>query len=467
MPPASFRDIPGVDALLNRPEVQPLVRDWGRLAVREMVRIIQTDLRRSIDAGTAIELDTPELAREISLRLSQRGSRGPRPVFNLSGTIIHTNLGRALLPETAIRAIARSASVSVDLEYDIDTGKRGHRDAHVEPLLRDLTGAEAATVVNNNAAAVLLILNTLALDREVPVSRGELIEIGGSFRIPEIMERAGCRLHEIGTTNRTHPQDYARAINEKTALLLKVHPSNYVIDGFTADVSERELAELAHAHELPFVVDLGSGALVDLAAYGLPVEPTPMATLANGADLVSFSGDKLLGGPQAGIIIGSRALIDQLNANPLKRALRVDKLTLAALAEVLKLYTEPERLKVELPVMRHLTRSLDDIEEQARRLVLPLAGRLPDFLVASTDLCSQIGSGTLPLREIASAGLRISPIEPRRTHEQLDRLTRGMCSLPRPVIGRVRDESFWMDLRCLEDEQEFVGQLNGLILPNK
>jgi L-seryl-tRNA(Ser) seleniumtransferase len=467
MPPATFRDIPAVDALLKRPEVQPLVRDWGRLAVRDTVRVIQTDLRRSIDAGAAIELNAPELAREISLRLNERGSRGPRPVFNLSGTIIHTNLGRTLLPETAIRAIVRSASVPVDLEYDLSTGKRGERDKHVEQLLCDLTGAEAATVVNNNAAAVLLILNTLALDREVPVSRGELIEIGGSFRIPEIMARAGCRLREVGTTNRTHSRDYAKAINERTALLFKVHPSNYVIEGFTADVSERELAELAHARELPFVVDLGSGALVDLAAYGLPAEPTPMATLASGANLVCFSGDKLLGGPQAGIIIGSRALITQLNANPLKRALRVDKLTLAALAEVLKLYTEPERLVAELPVMRHLTRPLDEIEAQARRLAPSLAEYLPDFLVAATDLNSQIGSGTLPLREIASAGLRVSPVNPGRTHEQVDQLTRGMRNLPRPVIGRVRDESLWMDLRCLEGEQEFLAQLDELILPTK
>lgn len=461
---ASLRDIPGVDALLNCPEIQPLVRDWGRLAVRETIRVLQTDLRRAIGAGTTLDLGTGALAREISFRLVQRGGRGPRPVFNLTGTIVHTNLGRASLPEVAISAIEQAARHPVDLEYDLYRGGRGQRDAHVSRLLCDLTGATAATVVNNNAAAVLLILNTLALDRTVPVSRGELIEIGGSFRIPDIMARAGCRLCEIGTTNRTHRQDYAQAINDQTALLLKVHPSNYVIDGFTAEVPEQELAELAHARQIPFVVDLGSGALVDLSTYGLPVEPTPMTTLKHGADLVSFSGDKLLGGPQAGIIVGSGELIDRLNANPLKRALRVDKLTLAALAEVLKLYTEPERLAVELPIIRQLTRPLNDIESQARRLAPRLAQCLGGFSTCISDMESQIGSGALPLRKISSAGLRITPVDSNPTQDQLDQLTRGLRGLPRPVIGRVHDDSFWMDLRCLEMEQQFVDQLEELCL---
>ena len=249
--------------------------------------------------------------------------------------------------------------------------------------------------------------------------------------------------------------------------MLKIHPSNYVIDGFTADVSESELARLAHANELPLVVDLGSGALIDLSTYGLPAEPTPTTTLENGADLVSFSGDKLLGGPQAGIIVGSRTLIAELNANPLKRALRVDKLTLAALAEVLKLYTEPERLVVELPVMRQLTRPLHEIEAQARRLAPALARRLPDFEIAPTVLYSQIGSGALPLREITSAGLRIAPIETNRTNQRVDELTRSLRKLPRPVIGRVRENSLWLDMRCLDDELQFLEQLGKLVLSKK
>jgi L-seryl-tRNA(Ser) seleniumtransferase len=464
MPPASLKDIPGVDALLNSAELRPLVQDWGRLAVKETVRIVQTDLRRSINSGASSDLDTAGLAREIRARLTQRGGRGPRPVFNLTGTIVHTNLGRAQLPKVAIDAISRTAGQPVDLEYSIATGRRDQRDVHVVQLLRDLTGAEGATVVNNNAAAVMLILNTLALRCEVPVSRGELIEIGGSFRIPDIMKQAGCELREIGTTNRTHRTDYTRAINKKTGLLLKVHPSNYVIEGFTAEVSEPELAALAQSHGLPFVVDLGSGALVDLASYGLPAEPTPMATLRNGADLVCFSGDKLLGGPQAGIIVGSQALIDKLNANPMKRALRVDKLALAALAEVLKLYNEPDRLGRELPVMRQLTRPLGDIEAHARRLAPTLADYLPDFRVTPTDLYSQVGSGALPQRKIKSAGLRISPKGLSNAPARLDQLTRAMRHLPRPVIGRIHDGSLWLDFRCLEDETNFTAQLKQLIL---
>jgi len=455
----SFRNIPGVDALLNCAEVRPLVRDWGRLAVRESVRIVQSDLRRSIGEGANPDLGEPALARKITQKLIERGGRGPRPVFNLTGTIVHTNLGRALLPETAIDAVGSAARHPVDLEFDVAAGTRGERDAHVAQLLCDLTGAEAATVVNNNAAAVLLILNTLALDREVPVSRGELIEIGGSFRIPEIMARAGCRLREIGTTNRTHQKDYREAINTDTALLLKVHPSNYVIEGFTAGVSEADLAKLATANQIPFVVDLGSGTLVKLSSYGLPDEPTPMETLEHGADLVCFSGDKLLGGPQAGIIVGSQSLVEQLNSNPLKRALRVDKLTIAALAEVLKLYTEPERLKAELPVMRYLTRSVADIVNQANRLVAHIKKSLPGFSVETAELSSQIGSGALPLREIPSAGIRLTPLDTDHAQEQLERLASELRSLPRPVIGRLRHDSLCVDFRCLDNEQIFIDQL--------
>lgn len=459
MPRETFRDIPGVDALLNCAEIQPLVRDWGRLAVRESVRIVQSDLRRSIGEGATPDLGESALARKITQRLIERGGRGPRPVFNLTGTIVHTNLGRAQLPETAIYAIGQAARHPVDLEFDVSAGSRGERDQHVTQLLCDLTGAEAATVVNNNAAAVLLILNTLALDREVPVSRGELIEIGGAFRIPEIMARAGCRLREIGTTNRTHQKDYRQAINADTALLLKVHPSNYVIEGFTAEVTERDIAELANANQIPFVVDLGSGTLIKLSTYGLPDEPTPMETLEHGADLVCFSGDKLLGGPQAGIIIGSRSLIDQLNANPLKRALRVDKLTLAALAEVLKLYTEPEQLASELPILRLMTRKISDIEAQTERLVKKIATCLPDYSVETVELSSQIGSGALPMREIPSVGVRLTPLRADHSRQQLDDLSQNLRRLPRPVIGRLRHASLYLDFRCLDNEALFIDQL--------
>lgn len=462
----SFRDIPGVDALLNCKEIQPLIRDWGRLAVRESTRLVQSDLRRTISHGSMPDLAVPALARKITAHLIERGGRGPRPVFNLTGTIVHTNLGRALLPQSAVQAVVRAAEHPVDLEFDLSAGSRGERDAHVEQLLCDLTGAEAATLVNNNAAAVLLILNTLALDREVPVSRGELIEIGGSFRMPEIMARAGCRLREIGTTNRTHRQDYLQAINANTALLLKVHPSNYVIDGFTAEVSETDLAEISKTHDIPLVVDLGSGTLIRLSAYGLPDEPTPIETLQHGADLVCFSGDKLLGGPQAGIIVGSGALIAQLNANPIKRALRVDKLTIAALAEVLKLYTEPDRLRAELPVLRQLTRPVPDIVEQANRLVPHLNQALPGISIKCVDLSSQFGSGAQPLREIPSAGVQLRPQDSDDAQDRLRRLAANLRKLPRPVIGRVCHDSICLDFRGLDDERLFIEQLDDLSRAN-
>jgi L-seryl-tRNA(Ser) seleniumtransferase len=467
MPHQSYRHIPGVDALLNHADVQPLVRDWGRLAVRESVRTVQSELRRSIGEGATPDLREAALAIEITRQLIKRGGRGPRPVFNLTGTIVHTNLGRALLPEIAIDAMVQAARHPVDLEFDMAAGGRGDRDAHVARLLCDLTGAEAATVVNNNAAAVLLILNTLALNREVPVSRGELIEIGGSFRIPEIMARAGCRLREIGTTNRTHQKDYQQAINADTALLLKVHPSNYVIDGFTAEVSEKELAKLAGIHQIPFVVDLGSGTLIKLSAFGLPDEPTPMETLQHGADLVCYSGDKLLGGPQTGIIVGSHSLITQLNANPLKRALRVDKLTLAALTEVLKLYTEPERIPTELPVVRHLIRNISEIRAQAGRLAEILSAQLPDYSIETTDLHSQVGSGALPMRKIPSVGVRISALDKDSSQEQLKDLSQNLRRLPRPVVGRMQHDSLYLDCRCLDDEKLFIDQFENILSPSR
>jgi L-seryl-tRNA(Ser) seleniumtransferase len=384
-----------------------------------------------------------------------------RPVFNLTGTVVHTNLGRARLPESAAAAAAAAATSPANLEFDLNEGVRGDRDVHVEGVLRRLTGADAATVVNNNAAAVLLVLNTLARGKEVPTSRGELIEIGGSFRMPEIMASAGCRLREIGTTNRVHLDDYAAATGPDTGLVMKVHTSNYAIVGFTSGVAETDLAKLCRARGVPFVVDLGSGSLIDLRRYGLPHEPMPSEALAHGADLVTFSGDKLLGGPQSGIIVGRSDLVSRIKRNPMKRALRVDKMTLAALSSTLALYEDPDRLPERLPVLRDLVRPLKEIRAAAKRLREPVASALGDIAAVSVVDCeSQFGSGALPTQTIASAGLAITPAAARGS--VLNGIAKAFRDLPVPVIGRIHDGALILDFRCLDDEAAFAAQLSKL-----
>ena len=337
------------------------------------------------------------------------------------------------------------------------SGKRGERDDHVRDLLCDLTGAEDATIVNNNAAAVLLVLNTLANGREAIVSRGELIEIGGAFRMPEIMGSAGARLVEVGTTNRTHLKDYRSALNERTGLILKVHTSNYRIQGFTAEVGTAELSAIAKEAGVPLAHDLGSGTLVDLAQYGLQADPTVRQAAAT-ADVVTFSGDKLLGGPQAGFIVGKRDLIQAINRNPMKRALRVDKIRLAAIEATLKLYRDPIRLAERLPTLRMLTRSQQEIEAQARRMLPHVAEALGgDFAVELCECHSQIGSGALPLETIASAGLAIAS---KRKGRELERLSAMLRELPRPVIGRIEKERLVLDLRCVGEEEAFLSNLS-------
>jgi len=450
----ALRDLPSIDRLLNNAALSALIAAHGLETVKSELRLLQASWRTNGKLPDWSVL--PErYAEHIHGRLV---AAGYQPVFNLTGTVIHTNLGRALLSEEMFRSVEPLVTQPMNLEYDLAQGGRGDRDQIVERRLQVLTGAEAATVVNNNAAALLLSLNSLALGRDVVVSRGELIEIGGSFRLPELMQRAGCRLLEVGTTNRTHLRDYRAAIGPDTTMLLKVHPSNYHISGFTHEVTIPELAELAHAHDLPLCVDLGSGTLVALERWGLPHEPTPQEILAQGADLVTFSGDKLLGSVQAGIIVGRERYVQQLKHNPLKRALRPDKLTLAFLDKTLRLYEEPDTLGERLPLLRWLTAPLAELDERGVAVAAALRGALPEFAVEIVAADCQIGSGSLPEQRIPSRAVRVSHPDSAAIRRLAERLRR----LATPVIARLHQNALWLDLRGAERLQPLVAVLRTL-----
>ncbi len=456
-----LKNLPSVDVmLLQMPEE---ISTWGRSQVTDSLRSHLSALRASILNGQAPDTSSENIRQTVIEAVSARQGDGIVSVFNLTGTVIHTNLGRANLAPEAIKAVTRVASGASTLEFDLESGERGSRDSHIESLICDIIGAEAATAVNNGAAAVLLVLNTLALGKKVPVSRGELVEIGGSFRIPEVMTRAGCTLTEVGATNRTHHHDFANAIDDETALLMKVHTSNFKIDGFTKAVPESELAALARAHNIPFVVDLGSGNLADFATLGLPDEPTVSQALEAGADLVTFSGDKLLGGPQAGLIAGRADLIQAINKNPLKRALRLDKMTVAALSETLKLYRHSDTLAERLPTFKLLTKPASEIRSRAEQLLQSVRASVGDrFDVTVEDTMSQIGSGSLPLETLPSASIRIA--SKAASDSEVRDLAKQFRHLPKPVIGRMHKQALWLDCRCLTDDQvsDFIDQLTSL-----
>jgi L-seryl-tRNA(Ser) seleniumtransferase len=458
---ADRRLLPSVDEVLRTQTAVRAVDRFGRLAVVGAVREALAAAR----ASRAGAMGADETAAAAAAQLEADASPRLKPVYNLTGTVLHTNLGRALIAEAAVKAATATMRSAVALEFDLDSGRRGERDDLVRDLLCGLTGAEDATVVNNNAAAVLLVLNTFALGREAIVSRGELIEIGGAFRMPEIMSRAGAKLVEVGTTNRTHGKDYLGAIGPQTGLILKVHTSNYRIEGFTKEVSARELAAIAHERNVPLVHDLGSGTLADLRRFGLAHEPTVAEAVSDGADLVTFSGDKLLGGPQAGFIVGREPLLAEINRNPMKRALRVDKIRLAALEATLKLYRDPDRLAERLPTIRLLARSKAEIEAVALRVAPAIAAQLGDTFKVDIASCnSQIGSGALPLETVASAGLAIRPADMRAEGRSLSALAAALRRLSIPVIGRIEDQALILDLRCLEDEAGFLTNLAALAL---
>ena len=438
-----LRDLPAIETLMQSKPIAALVKDLGSSYVKNRLRELQAHMRAT--------REVPEWATTPEGYASALASAETKsdyvPVFNLSGTVIHTNLGRALLSKELWQAIEPLVTRPMNLEYDLARGARGQRDTVVEERLCELMGCEAVTIVNNNAAALMLVLNTFGLNAEVPVSRGELVEIGGSFRLPELMSRAGCKLLEVGTTNRTRLADFAEVV-ERSSMLLKIHPSNYHIEGFTEAVEAPALAELGMAHNIPTCVDLGSGSLVDLSVWGLPKEPTPQSVLAQGVDLVTFSGDKLLGAVQCGIIAGRRDLIEAIRKNPMKRALRVDKVTLAILNATLKLYDHPEQLAQHLPLLRCLTLTTEQLQERAETVIAALPTNLHGEIVASE---AQIGSGALPDQTIDSMAVSL-------THQSLSaqKLAEKLRGASTPIIGRIKDERVLLDMRGADLTAELV-----------
>ncbi len=465
--PSQLRLLPSIDFVLRDSDCQALADQFGKSFLLEELKLQLTSLRREIQTGTGAGNTTTRTRATLTSLLIARSNAALNELFapslravtNLSGVILHTNLGRAPYPEAAINAMVSVSRGACNLEYNLHNGKRGRRDDHVEKWICKLTGAEAATTVNNNAAAVLLVLNTLAAKKEVIVSRGELIEIGGSFRMPSIMKKASCKLREVGTTNRTHLKDYQQAIGKKTAALMKVHTSNYEISGFSQSIKAAELAGLAATSQVPLIDDLGSGSLTDLSPFGLPAERTASQAIAEGVDIITFSGDKLLGGPQCGIIAGRRELIQLIDKNPMKRAMRLDKITLAALEAILKLYAKPEELTQHLPALRLLSRPAGQIQKSAEILQQLLAAVLPASVTTAIEPCqSQIGSGALPTKTLDSFAVVL------RTNQTLavEHLANTLRRTPQAIIGRIKNDALYLDCRALENPDELSASISQL-----
>ena len=451
---AVLRQLPSVDALAHACRQGNGSGDSPSFLLDAIRGVIEDKRRQILSASTPDELSgidlRPEaLQADVAVRLDRSHRPQFRRVINATGVILHTNLGRALLSRSAVENVGNLASHYSNLEYDLEGGVRGDRYVAVIGLLQRLTGAEDALVVNNNAAAVLLALQALAAGREVVVSRGELIEIGGSFRIPDIMRASGALLHEVGTTNKTHLSDYRGAIHERTALLLKVHTSNYRIVGFTEAVSREALVRLGEETQVPVMEDLGSGNLIDLTTYGLDQEPTVSEVIRAGVGVVSFSGDKLLGGPQAGIIVGRKRYVEMLKRHPLNRALRIDKLTLAALEGTLRHYLDPEVAVREIPTLRMLTATEREVDRRARRLLRQLKGVVPgEWTIRVQTSASEVGAGTLPLTKIPTRVLSV-----RCDHMSANDVERRFRREDPPVIGRIQHETFFLDMRMVQDHE--------------
>ena len=457
-----LKQLPAIEKLLNTQELLDLQGTYARRLVTEALRDVVADIRNEILRGNQTQLpEQTEYAERTLQKIAAKTAPRMRPVVNATGTVTHTNLGRSLLSDAACEAIQQAAQNYVNLEYDIATGERGHRDRITEPLLQQLTGCEASTVVNNNAAAVLLALQTMARGKEVVVSRGELIEIGGAFRVPDVMAASGAILREVGTTNRTHLRDYAEAINENTGLLLKVHPSNYKILGFTSTPKMAELTELGAEHGIPTMEDLGSGALIDMTQYGLPHEPLVGERIDSGVDIVTFSGDKLLGGPQAGIIVGKAEWIEKMRKNPMMRALRVDKLIIAGLSATLQRYlTDGAAIAEQFPMLNRYTRSIETLHTLAKQLTVQLQDIFGEKIdVQISETYGQIGSGALPVETLPSVALVLESAE-----VSAETLAAAFRNAAIPIIGRIKDGLFWLDIRTVYGrEQAWIVEAATLI----